>query len=175
MCSTILGLMKIDWRPKDSLDMLFCSLKRWKKGEKIDVSQYLNRRAVRLPCPQDLQMVNCSKKFQIDRRSEEREIKHKSQHQRHWNSSHRAMGSPSSLLRTKKVVKQFAFSWAKDTLCLHCTRQKMRVFSSYIWIDKPRLAWVSVRMDGSTLKYCLRFHFNEWLKHHQKHVLLNVV
>ena len=28
MCSTILGLMKIDWRPKDSLDMLFGSLKR---------------------------------------------------------------------------------------------------------------------------------------------------
>ena len=132
MCSTILGLMKIDWRPKDSLDMLFCLLKRWKKGEKIDVSQYLNRRAVRLPCPQDLQMVNCSKKFQIDRRSEESEIKHKSQHQRHWNSSHHAMGSPSSLLRTKKVVKQFAFSWVKDTLCLHCTRLKMSLFFLYM-------------------------------------------
>ena len=75
MCPTILGLMKIDWRPKDSLDMLFFVVKKVHKGEELDVSQYLNRRGVRLPCPQDLQMVNCSKKFQIDRRSEESEIK----------------------------------------------------------------------------------------------------
>ena len=55
-CSAILGLIKIDWRPKDELDMLSCLLKKVHKGGEVDVSQYLNRRGVRLPGPQDLQI-----------------------------------------------------------------------------------------------------------------------
>ena len=61
MCSAILGLMKIDRRPKDSLDMLFCLLKR--KEKKSTFYSNKNRRGVRLPGPQDLQRVNCSKKI----------------------------------------------------------------------------------------------------------------
>ena len=61
ICSAILGLMKIDWRPKDELDMLSCLFKKVHKGEEIDVSQSLNRRGVRLPGLQDLQMINCLK------------------------------------------------------------------------------------------------------------------